>query len=114
MPFIRTTTNKTLTDAQKSELRKLCGRLITKFPGKTEAWLMISVSDSTYMAFRGEDGEDMAMVEVDLLGKPDPAACDAMTEAICREVGALLGIDPAKIYVKYSGYEIWGYNGTNF
>ena len=114
MPYIKTTTNKTVTDGEKRQLTTLLGKLIEKLPGKSEEWLMLSVEDGTYMAFRGEDGEYCAMIEVDVFGKTDTSACDELTEALCDKVGELLGIRPDRIYVKYCGYEIWGYNRFNF
>ena len=114
MPFIRTTTNKELSQKEKVKLRELYGKLIEKIPGKSEEWLMISISDGTYMAFRGEDEEPCAMIEVDLLGAADSSALDEMTEAVCDKVGNLLDIDPARIYVRYQSFEHWGYNRFNF
>ena len=66
MPFIRTTTNKNLEDSKKRELKELYGKLIERLPGKSEEWLMLSVEDGCYMAFRGDDSP-CAMVEIDLL-----------------------------------------------
>ena len=113
MPFIRTTTNKTLDAKKKTELKELYGKLIEKLPGKSEQWLMLAVEDGKYMAFRGDEAP-CAMVEVDLLGSASGTAKDAMTEAVCDKVGELLGIPSERIYVKYMEFSVWGNNGFNF
>lgn len=114
MPYIRTTTNKALDLDKKEALKDAFGKLIEIIPGKSEQWLMLSVLDGVYTAFRGDGETAAAMVEVDLLGKADPSKYEQLTEAICREVCRIAGIAPDRIYVKYGEYASWGYNGFNF
>ena len=57
MPYIQTTTNVKI-DAKKAEVIKAkFGKAIEAFPGKTEAWLMLSFEDEKTMYFKGSDGK---------------------------------------------------------
>ena len=46
MPYIAVTTSKALSDEQKDELKKTIGQKISLIPGKTEAALMVDISDN--------------------------------------------------------------------
>ena len=50
MPYIAVTTSKALSDEQKDELKKTIGQKISLIPGKTEAALMVDISDNHTMA----------------------------------------------------------------
>ena len=54
MPYIAVTTSKALSDEQKDELKKTIGQKISLIPGKTEAALMVDISDNHTMYFAGE------------------------------------------------------------
>ena len=51
MPYIAVTTSKALSDEQKDELKKTIGQKISLIPGKTEAALMVDISDNHTMYF---------------------------------------------------------------
>ena len=53
MPYIAVTTSKALSDEQKDELKKTIGQKISLIPGKTEAALMVDISDNHTMYFAG-------------------------------------------------------------
>ncbi len=114
MPYIKLTTTAAV-DADKADtLKKEFGKAIESFPGKTEQWLMVAIEDGQKMWFRGDAGADAAMVDVDLLGGISRGAAEKMTAALCGILQRELGVDPARVYVKYTGYEHWGWNGGNF
>ena len=54
MPYIAVTTSKALSDEQKDELKKAIGQKISLIPGKTEAALMVDISDNHTMYPRRE------------------------------------------------------------
>ena len=114
MPYIDLKTNvevpKTTETALKSEL---AAALEACFPGKTEKWLMVNIEGYCTMYFAGSE-EKCAMVSVDILGKQSGGSYEKMTGRVCSIVSDKLRIDPSRIYVKYSEYEKWGWNGYNF
>ncbi len=114
MPYIKLTTTAKVDAGKAAALKTKFGKAIESFPGKTENWLMVGIEDAQKMWFRGDDSADTAMVDVDLLGSISAAASQRMTAALCEILHAELGISPDRVYVKYTGYADWGWNGSNF
>ena len=114
MPYIDITTTKVATEAEAADLKARLGELISIFPGKSEAWLMIALRDGCKMAFRGTTDKDTAMVEVKLFGKAAKGACDEFTKAACAALNEVLKIPTDRIYIKYEECFLWGYDGENF
>ena len=114
MPYIKLTTTAQVDENKADALKKKFGKAIESFPGKTEQWLMVSIADGQKMWFRGDNSADAAMVDVDLLGSVSRPASEKMTKALCDILNAELGISPDRVYVKFTGYEHWGWNGSNF
>ncbi len=112
MPFIRTTTNKTITKEELEVLKTSFGTSISLVSGKRESQLMLSFHADTPMTYQGS-AEPLAMLEVSLFGKADPAELDRLTGALTDAVSQTLGIDPARIYVNYAEFDYWGVGGHN-
>ena len=49
-----------------------------------------------------------------VFGSLERGACEKMTAVVTDIFAAELGIDPARIYVRYEETEHWGWNGANF
>ncbi len=114
MPYIKTTTTVKISDEKKTILKEELGRAIELIPGKNEKWLMLGFTDGITMAFRGDMTTPAAMVEVDIFGTTTAEAYDAMTKKICEIVSRVLLVPSDRIYVKYSEFDRWGYDGMNF
>ena len=114
MPYINVKTTKNLTPENCDNLKAAFGKAIESFPGKTEAWLMVGIEDGIKLWFKGDASSDSAIVDVDLLGQVNSAASEKMTKVVCDILETELGISPDRIYVKYTGYNDWGWNGQNF
>ena len=114
MPCIQTTTSVKVSDAQKKDLEARFGKAIEVFPGKTERWLMTTLVDSVPVCMAGDGDTPAAFVEVSLLGKSDRAHFERMTAVICDILQDVLSLDPARVYVKYTEVDHWGWNGGNF
>lgn len=114
MPFIRTTTNKSISDAARENLKTKLGQAIALIPGKSESWLMLAFDDGIPMAFRGNNEDDFAYLEVNIFGSSSDAAYERLTNALCTIVNEELDIPLSNIYVKYMEAEHWGWNGSNF
>lgn len=114
MPYISTTTTKKLSDSEKETLQKALGEMISIFPGKSERWLMLSISDGVKMCFGGDDSLNCAFVEVKIFGNAPENAYDRFTEELCGLFERSLSIPRDRVYVRYEESFHWGWNGANF
>lgn len=114
MPFINVKTSKELTadkiEAVKSEL----GKAISLIPGKSEAWLMVNISDNCNLYFKGTDSDNTAFVDVSIFGSASKANCESLTGKICEILFDIAGIPSDRVYVKFEFSDLWGYNGYMF
>lgn len=114
MPYINTKTTANISKDQELALKEAFGKAIELIPGKSEAWLMLEFSDNCRMAFKGTQSPDIAMLEVAILGKAKRADYDNLTEQLCNDVNAILGVPTDRIYIKYSEHDCWGFDRINF
>ncbi len=114
MPYINLKTTKSLSSENCNNLKAAFGKAIECFPGKSEAYLMVGIEDNVKLWFRGDDSADSAILDVELLGAVNSEASAKMTAEICNILSKELGISPDRVYVKYTGYSDWGWNGINF
>ena len=114
MPYINLKTTKNVAPEKCEAIKTAFGKAIESFPGKTEAWLMVGIEDGVKLWFKGDASSDSAIVDVDLLGQVNADASEKMTKVVCDILENELGISPDRIYVKYTGYNNWGWNGQNF
>lgn len=113
MPYIDVTTNVSLEKAEIEALKSDLGEAISLIPGKSESWLMVNVTESSNLFFKGSDAP-CAMFDVSIFGSADSSAYDALTKRICSISGERLNVSPDRTYVKYSEYSRWGWNNMNF
>ena len=113
MPYIELKTDKKIDASTEKELINAFGKAIEIFPGKTERYLMVNIDNGCSMAFAGTLGE-CCMVSVDLLGSATDEVYSKMTDAVCELVSSVLKIPKDRVYVKYSEFKTWGWNGINF
>lgn len=113
MPYIRTTTNVSISDDAASRIREQLGDAIQLIPGKSERWLMLAMEGDKKMYFAGSD-EPLAMAEVSLFGSADGDCYNNLTGKITEILSEVLSIPASRIYVRYSETEYWGWNGENF
>ena len=114
MPFIETKTSKTITKEEEKTLVKKLGELVSIFKGKSERWLMLNFVDGERMSFSGRSDIDSAIVSVELFGSASEGEYSSFTEAVTKLISETLSLPKDRIYVKYSEYKTWGYNGENF
>ena len=114
MPYIEMKTTARLTDETCEHLKAAFGEAIALFPGKSERWLMVDLKGDEQIWLGGDNAEDSAILSVDLYGGADADAANKMTAAICEILSRELAIRPDRVYIKYSGFSLWGWNGANF
>lgn len=111
MPYIGVSTSKVLTEAQKDAIKTELGRKIEILPGKTEAKLMIDISDGHSMYFAGEKRE-LAFLDVRCYGSTEFENKKAFTEAAFDVVQETTGLPEDGIYLSYGEFSTWGTMGS--
>ena len=113
MPFIKITSNVSISAEQVDQIKFRCGTAITAIPGKSEGWLMVGIEGDSMLYFRGTD-EPAAIAEVSLYGSASSQALNTLTSHITGILTEILGISSDRIYVSYQCTDHWGWNGANF
>lgn len=111
MPYIQTRTNVNVSNEAKENIKKRLGEAATII-GKSESWLMTEIVDNCNLYFRGDNSEPIAYVDVKLYGKSNNY--NEVTKAITDITNSELGVKPDHVYVSYSEFDNWGWNGNNF
>ena len=116
MPVIHTYTSARIPAETRERIKGVWGKAIESVPGKSETWLMCIFEDEVPMYHAGSDASDCAYVTVDVYARTPVArsSWEAMTPIICDTLESELGIDPARIYVRYGESANFGWNGMNF
>lgn len=116
MPVIHTYSSTPIPESSRQSLRATYGSAISAVPGKSETWLMCLFDENVPTYHGGTDDEPAAYVTVDVFARESVprAAWDAMTPTICDALSAELGVNPARIYIKYGETANFGWNGMNF
>ncbi|MBR2930839.1 MAG: hypothetical protein IKC32_06385 [Clostridia bacterium] len=112
MPFIRATTNVSVCDEKKAELKTALGASISIVSGKAECYLMLSIEDGVTMAYQGDMKTPLAMIEVQLLGEADRGELEVLTAKISEDISRILGIDESRIYINHTFFKDWGVGGA--
>lgn len=112
MPYINIRMTKDTTKDEKLAIKADCGKAIELFPGKSESWLMVDITNNENMFFQGKEG-NCAFIEVKIFGTVSPAASEKFTAAMC-DIMNKYGIPANRVYVRYEGGTDWGWNGSNF
>lgn len=114
MPFIDAKISKKLSPEDVLTLKTEFGKAIALFPGKSEAWLMCDIEGERDMYFQGTNDAPAAFIEVKLLGGADGFDAERFTEYICQVMEDKIGVPASRVYVRYTGGKLWGWNGSNF
>lgn len=116
MPVVHTYCSEPIAESAREVLKAAYGRAIEAVPGKSEAWLMCLFEGETPIYFAGEDTAPSALVDVSVFARSEvPAGAwerftEEVTPVVCRE----LGVDAARLYIRYGWTPDFGWNGANF
>lgn len=113
MPCIQLHTSAAISIDQETTIKARLGKAIQVIPGKSEAWLMVTISGSEHIYFKGTNAP-AAFVDVSVYGRENAQAFNALTAEICDILNDVLNIASDRIYVKYAATAHWGWNGGNF
>lgn len=114
MPFINVKMSKELTADKIEAVKTELGKAISLIPGKSEAWLMVNISDNCNIYFKGTDSGNTAFVDVSIFGSASKDNCEKLTGKICEILSDIAGIPSDRAYVKFEFSDLWGYNGYMF
>lgn len=114
MPYFEVKTSVNVSEKTKEELYHELGRIIELVPGKSECWVMAQIQDNSSMCFAGDCSQPAAAVVLKTFGQLEAAHYELLTREICSRIGAMLGVDPKRIYVTYEPVTQWGWDGANF
>ena len=112
MPYISVNTTLHLEKEQKDKIAKGIGGIMPLIPGKTEAVLMIDISDGHTMFFAGENKERCAFVDVRCYNQAQFEANKEFTEALFALLKDTMGLAENEIYVNIIEMPVWGSKGT--
>ena len=111
MPYIAVNTSQKLSDAQKEKVKAELGRLITIIPKKTEAGLMVDISDARTFYKAGQKVEG-AFIDLRLFHKSDFEPKKKFTEETIEMLLHELGIKKENVYLTIMEFDNWGSGGT--
>jgi phenylpyruvate tautomerase PptA (4-oxalocrotonate tautomerase family) len=112
MPFIAISTTVTLKMEEKDAIAHELGKIIALIPNKSEAVLMIDISDGHTMYFAGQKMARCAFVDVRCY-KPAPFDNNkAFTEAVFKILQDAAGLQANEVYVSLSELPVWGTKGS--
>lgn len=109
MPYIRTTTNVSISPEKIEVIKAKYGEAIN-IMNKSEDWLMLEFSDAKTMYFRGIN-EPVVFIDIKVFGNANNT--NEMTSALTKIISEELDILPSSVYIAYQEYSEWGYNGFN-
>jgi phenylpyruvate tautomerase PptA (4-oxalocrotonate tautomerase family) len=111
MPFINSYLSTSLNEGTKTILKMELGKIIQTIPGKTEAWLMINLSDNQTMYFQG-DSKECAYIEVKIYGKADHSYKTLLVKELTECFHNLCSMPKENIYVTVQELKDWSWNGS--
>lgn len=113
MPMINSKITVNVPQEKRDVLKSEIGKAISVM-GKPESYLMLGFEDNYDLYFGGKKLEKGAFISVEVLGEVNAADSQKMSAKLCEIFQKELGIPGDKIYITYSGYKNWGWNGGNF
>jgi len=112
MPYISVSTTLSLSQEKKDEIASMLGKYISLIPNKTEAVLMVDVSDGHTMYFGGQKRERCAFVDVRCYKNARFEDNKAFIEAVYKLLNETTGLMETEIYVTIYEYPTWGTKGS--
>lgn len=113
MPYIQIRTNSKVTDDEEKRLKEKLGSIIGTL-GKSESWLMLEFVPECKLYFQGNNESLIAYIDVKIYGRSNAENYNKMTDQLCSLFNDELKIPKNNIYISYSEFENWGWNGSNF
>lgn len=113
MPFIDSKISVPVSEEKKEVIKTKLGETMSILH-KSEAYLMVGISDNYDLWMGGKKLGKGAYVSVSLFGNAKSSDYEKMTAAICDLYEKELDIPGSSVYVTYHPVSDWGWNGNNF
>lgn len=115
MPVVHTYCSEPIAPAAREALKAAYGQAIEAVPGKSEAWLMCLFNERTPIYLGGDDSAPSAFVDVSSFARAEvpSEAWERFTREVTPVVARELGVDPARLYIRYGTTSAFGWNGGN-
>lgn len=112
MPYIDVKVTSKLSDTEKDKVKSNLGELITILPGKTEAVLMVCLTDESTIYFSGLKKEQAAFINIKLFKESDFEYKAEFTKKVFEFFEEELKITADSIFLAFDEYNSWGSRGT--
>lgn len=114
MPYLKLSTNVTISKEQSPKLLWQFSELLAQETGKPERYVMVEVSGDHEMLFGGNN-DPLAFLECKSIGL-SPQQAKSLSAAVCQVLAAELQIPKDRVYIEFSNApgNLWGWNGSTF
>lgn len=114
MPYLKLTTNASVSKTQSSELLQQFSQVMAKQTGKPERYVMVEIDAGKPMMFAGSE-QPLAYLECKSIGL-SVAQTKPLSAAICQLLQTALQIEAERVYIEFSDCDAayWGWNGSTF
>lgn len=114
MPYLKLTTNISITPTQTPELLNQFSQLLAQETGKPERYVMVEINADKPMLFAGNN-KPLAYIECKSIGL-EVAQTKKLAASICQLLQTTLRIDSERVYIEFSDCkaDYWGWNGSTF
>lgn len=112
MPYIDVKVTVKLSDAEKDNVKSRLGELIALLPGKTEAVLMVCLTDESNIYFSGLKKEKAAFINIKLFRESGFEYKEEFTKKVFEFFDKDLEITKDSVFLTFDEYNSWGTNGS--
>lgn len=114
MPYLKLTTNITISKDQSPQLLTQFSQLLAKETGKPERYVMVELEGNKDMLFGGTH-EPLAYVECKSIGLSTQQA-KSLSASIPQLLASNLMLSAERVYIEFSNCpgNFWGWNGSTF
>ena len=114
MPYLKLSTNVSISEPQSRQLLTKLSQLMASETGKSERYVMIEVVGEKAMSF-SDNSEPLAYLECKSIGLT-PEQAKSLSSSLCNTLKNSLQLAPDRIYIEFSNCpaDMWGWNGSTF
>lgn len=114
MPYLKLTTNTSISKEQSPGLLTQLSQLLVTETGKSERYIMVELDGDRDMIFSGTH-ESLAYIECKSIGL-SPVQAKSLSASISQILKKQLQIEAERVYIEFSNCpaDYWGWNGSTF
>jgi phenylpyruvate tautomerase PptA (4-oxalocrotonate tautomerase family) len=114
MPYLKISTNLSMSDSDKNELLKQASDVVSQLLSKPERYVFVEIISNQSQSMSGST-EPAAYVELKSIGLPEKDTAGFSAE-LCDFIKQALGVDPERIYIEFINIprHLWGWNSGTF